>query len=199
MRSGHGVEALTTPRMAPTDPPKSQPQSTSRPMSLYRLDRIRRTRRRISARRRQPGRNCSLIEANDSDQELREHKPSTTVATSPSSIPKSAPYADRRARNMTSRWTPAPSNRGSATFRPISRRRRFTRLRSTMRWPCLGTMSPSRECETGEAVKKTSRFFVLFRSPRSSSPRISEPSRMRASRRRPSPRDEIVSTTCRRS
>ena len=48
----------------------------------------------------------------------------------------------------------------------ISRRRRFTKLRSTIRWPCFGTMIPIRERKAGAASKKTSRFFVLFRFPR---------------------------------
>ncbi len=94
---------------------------------------------------------------------------------------------------------PPSSNASMARRRPISRRRRFTRFRCTIECRCLGTMSPRRERETGEAAKKTSRCLVLFRFPRSSNSRISDPSRIRAPRGSASTRSEAVRPTCCRS
>jgi hypothetical protein len=89
--------------------------------------------------------------------------------------------------------------RGSTTKRPISLNRRLSRLRCTAaprtRAPVgevlrrgFGTTTPRRECRTGEAETKTSRFRVFLLFPRRNSSRISSEAVIRAVRGRANPR-----------
>jgi hypothetical protein len=194
---GDGIKPLPAERMAPRDAAESQPRSAYGTVALDRLDRISRACRHEPTTGRRPPRDRPLVQSDHADQQSSEHNPSTASLTSPASLSKSAAYATLRALIKTSPRTPISSRPGRTCRRPISRRRRFSLFLSTTRCPCFGTMRPRREREAGEAAKKTSRFGVLFRFPRSSKSRISEPSRMRASLGSRSPPADESSATCR--
>ena len=157
-----------------------------------------RTTRGKTARGRCPRRNCQPIKTNHRYQTLSEHHSSTAVLISDSRTVYSAPYADRFARTSKSAGAPPSPSAGSARRRPISRSRRFTRLRSTTLRPYLGTMSPSRDCKPGAGPKKisTCSFFSLF--PCLSNSRISDPRWIRVSRGNFSalPGSAFVEPTC---
>ena len=99
-------------------------------------------------------------------------------ASSDCSLVIGASYASRFARMTTSAHGRSGRRARSNSRRVSSRRRRFTRLRSTEERPCFATMNPTRQCERGEAITRTSRCAVRNRFPSratacSSAPRVS--------------------------
>lgn len=193
------IKSVAPERMAAADPPQREPAPTKRAVPLERLGRIRRTRRHEPARRRRPGRDSPLVESNHPDQSLLQHHASTAVISSSSNTECFTPYAPGRARSKRSVGPASASSTRSPLRRPISLSLRFTRFRSTISWPCFGTITPSRENKTGEAAKKTSKCFVLSRFPRSRRARISDPSRIRALLGNASARTRPADPTCLRS
>ena len=95
-----------------------------------------------------------------------------------------AAYADGSARTTRSTF----GRTGSMSSRTISRRRRFTRLRSTAECECLGTMIPALGWRRRETTNRTSRCAVRSRFPcrRTSSSASSRVSRQARGKRRSS-------------
>lgn len=153
-------------------------------MAPHRLQRVRRARGRVPARRRRPGRDGELVEADQSADEPSEHSSPARSAISARSSRNSAPYAARLALSNTSVEPPAARSRGSSSRRAASRSLRRRRFRSTTLRPYRGTTSPTLGCAAGEARRKTSRCGVSLRFPRLSSSRISFARRIRADRGR---------------
>jgi hypothetical protein len=83
------------------------------------------------------------------------------AVTSPASCAKLESYASGFTRMRTSN----PSNPGSNVILTSSRRRRFTRFRSTILRLCLGTTIPARGCSNREAAARASRRSVCIRFP----------------------------------
>lgn len=190
---------MATPRVTSTDSSKGQPGAAGGPVNPDRLGGVSRTRGLKPTRRRDPRRNRRLVEADQTNQDSSEQNASTASFTSRASSSKVAAYALRLARIRTSPSQLFSSMCGRTDRRPISLSRLLSRFRSTIRRPCLGTITPSREKEAGEDMKKTSTLVVLFRFPRSNSARISVLRRIRALRGRPSPCFCVVVTSRRSS
>ncbi len=86
---------------------------------------------------------------------------SLITVTSPASCPKLESYASGFARMRTS----IPSSWGKSPILTSSRRRRFTRFRSTILCLCFGTTTPTRGCSNREADARASRRSVCIRFP----------------------------------
>jgi hypothetical protein len=86
---------------------------------------------------------------------------SLIAVRSPASCPKLESYASGFARMRMS----IPSSRGSSPSLTSSRRRRFTRFRSTILCLCFGTTTPTRGCSNREADARASRRSVCIRFP----------------------------------
>jgi hypothetical protein len=86
---------------------------------------------------------------------------SPIVPMSPASWAKLELYASGFARTRTSK----PCSLGSSLLLTSSRRRRFTRFRSTILCLCFGTTIPTRGCNNREADARASRRSVCMRFP----------------------------------
>ncbi len=82
---------------------------------------------------------------------------------------------------------PFSLSRGNTQVRPISRRRRLTRFRSTMECRCLGTIMPQRLPDPDEDKKKTSKLGVFFLDPSLRRDRMSRALRIRPERGKRNP------------
>jgi hypothetical protein len=87
------------------------------------------------------------------------HSPIAPI--SPASWAKLESYASGFARTRTS----IPCSPGSSVHLTSSRRRRFTRFRSTILCLCFGTTTPTRGCNNREADARASRRSVCMRFP----------------------------------
>ena len=161
--------------MTAPDTTCGEPTAAHRAMLLQRFDRVRRTRWIIATCRGQIGGESYLIHPHAPHQELS-HQPrspkASPVAVLPASAvghasagmsparskarlhctrksPKLARYADGNARTTTS-TAGTRASFGSMSCRTISRRRRFTRLRSTELCEYFGTMTPARACGSAD-------------------------------------------------
>ncbi len=184
------VVSVTTPRMAPRNASDRQPPSAEGAVRSHSFNGERRAGWSEAACSRGPRRDARLIQADHSNQESPDQNPSIALWTSLSRSSNPTPYAALRARINTSPGRPLSSKRGRTSVRTISLRRRLSRFRSTICRPCFGTITPNREREAGEDVKKTSINRVLFRFPRSNNARISLLCRMRALRGRRAARSD---------
>jgi hypothetical protein len=86
---------------------------------------------------------------------------SPIVVMSPASWEKLESYASGFARTRTS----MPCSPGNSLLLTSSRRRRFTRFRSTILCLCFGTITPTRGCNNREADARASRRSVCMRFP----------------------------------
>lgn len=159
--------------MTAQQPAEREPGTPPGAVARHSLLGIRRAGGREPARGRRPRGHRTPVEPDQSEEESGEHRLSVQSISWERSSSKAASYASPRARTRTSLLAPASSRRGSISTRPISRSRRFNRFRSTILRPWIGTITPRREWETGEAASKTSRWDVLSRFPRLRVRRIS--------------------------
>lgn len=124
--SGNGVVAAGTPRVAPSDPPETQPTTLHQAVTLHGLQGVLGTRRRVPTRGWHP---CEpfLVATDQEDADFCAHiriASATAVSTSP-----------RRASNGTSVAScDATSTRSHSESQPFSRCASFNRRLTRFRW-----------------------------------------------------------------
>ena len=187
---GNRIVALPSERMTAKDPPEREPPASKHPVPVDGVDRERGARGCEAAGGPGERRERPLVKADSSDQPLSEHRSSVIDRSSSHSLRNPTSYASRRALTNTSNASPCSPSRGSTRVRPISRRRRLTRFRSTMECRCLGTIMPQRLESADEDKKKTSKLGVFFLDPSLRRDRISRALwiRLERGKRNPPPR-----------
>lgn len=147
--------------MAARNAPYREPCAAHRSVFLERADRISRTTRIITARRREQWRDAHLIQSHEQYQDgFHARVPRTALVTASISAANEAnvsPYAAGVTR-ITRSTAGSSANVASSRRRTNSRSRRLRRLRSTAVCLYLGTMKPTRGCDRAEARTLASRF-----------------------------------------
>src|SRR5690606_30953306 len=131
-------------RVASREPPDREPAPPAGTEPLDGFSRVNRTTRSIPAGGGQARRDCGLIEPDHEEQEPFSPTLSDHASNSFFNSSKLAVYASRLALTRRSIGIPLSRKRGRTTRRTISRSRRFSRLRSTIRLRCRGTTIPAR-------------------------------------------------------
>lgn len=166
---------------------EKEPPAAQQPEALDRVQSIRRTCRREPAGGGRQGRDALSVEVDPPDHEPSKHSRSVSRVSSSRRSGKEASYPRGRARISRSSEHPRSRSRGRRTVRPISRRRRRSRFRSTTVLPYRGTTVPSRGAFPDEGALKTSSHSPRPRLPSRRSARISFPRRTRTTRGNRSP------------
>lgn len=192
---GNWIKTARPKRVTPGNSASSQPTAAHGTILFQRLNRIRGARWIIAARGRQVGRDRQLVCTNKPNQKPFHHPaPCFACVACVATLCVSCRHCARNASNeqayaegnaRTTRSTTGTI--GSTSMRTISRRRRFTRLRSTAECPYRGTMMPTRAERRREASHRASSCAARTRFPfsRTASSSFSRVSLAAGGKRRP--------------